>query len=114
MLFSKYSYSWKWTTLSRIFEKTGSTEIGLWLSRFFASPPLKIGTHRATFHSEGTLDVDKDKLKSHCHPEFSAHRGEKNITQHSLLAERGRRGKINGEILSITGKGFENDGKYPH
>ena len=39
-------------------------------------------------------------------------RGKENITQHSLLAGKGRRGK-KGELLSITGKGNENDGKYP-
>ena len=39
-------------------------------------------------------------------------RGEENITQHSLLAGRGRRGK-KGKILSFTEKGKENDGKYP-
>ena len=51
-------------------------------------------------------------------------RGEENITQHSLLAGRGRRGKgkkgeeggrrgKKGKILSFTEKGKENDGKYP-
>ena len=49
-------------------------------------------------------------LKSHCHPGFFAHRGEENITRHSLLPERGR---SNGELLSISGKGNENDDKYP-
>ena len=54
-------------------------------------------------------------LKSHCHPEFFAHRGEENITQHNTacLLEEEEGGRSNGELLSITGEGNENDSKYP-
>ena len=46
-------------------------------------------------------------LKTHCHPESSAHRVDENIKQHSLLAEGQRR---NGDqFLSITGKRNESE-----